>query len=107
MISSFFAPKKRKATPSQKASSPSGRTEPSSSPESVTTSSLASGSLAESSANKRLKAAPSEENDAVQELLQYLKDDSSEDTRSWRKALDKHFSSKRFETLARFVSSQR
>ena len=107
MITSFFAPKKRKASPSQKASSPSARTEPSSSPESVATSASASGATVENSANKRLKATSSEENGAVQELLQYLQDDSSEDTRSWRKALDKHFSSKRFETLARFVSSQR
>jgi len=118
MITSFFKPKKRKATPVQKGS-PSVRTEPSSSPESVassvndntsttnstttTTSISTSNDNADNNDNKRSKR----QDNAVQELLQFLKDDSTAESRSWRQALDKHFSSKQFETLAKFVVRQR
>lgn len=108
MITSFFAPKKRKGTPSKEGPSHSARTEPSLSPDSAALAGNngSTDTNANANANKRLKAGASEDN-AVQQILQYLKDNSTQDTCSWRKALDKHFKSKRFETLARFVASQR
>lgn len=119
MITSFFKPK-RKANASATAAVPENATDYQKTKNcgdrvAVVSASSSSSSVADctqdASSNKRLKT---DDSDAVQDLLQFLKDDKDDEDEnsttqhaSWRKALDKHFSSTQFEKLACFVASQR
>lgn len=98
MITSYFASKKRKAEADTKPSSSSPSTPATTCSEVSTTSETDS-----SSTTKKAK----QHDDAVQEMLEHLNDSLEDEVSSWRKALDKHFSSNRFGNLAKFVASQR
>ena len=101
MITSFFK-KKRKADDAEKDEAASAGP---STPATACSSSDKEEEEASSSSSKKPKQHV-EASSPVKDLLACL-DGSIEEEFSWRKALDKHFSSKRFETLAKFVASQR
>ena len=122
MITSFFKPM-RKANAPATAAVPENATDYQKTKNCgdivAVVSASASSSVADckqgASSNKRLKT-DATDSDAVQDLLQFLKDDKDDEDEnsttstqhaSWRKALDRHFSSTQFEKLACFVASQR
>lgn len=95
MITSFFAPKKRKANAS-------AETDESNAADQVNNDNNNNDTKkTEGDSNKRTK-----NNDKVEELLRFLEDDSTAEI-SWRRALDKHCQLKSFLTLANFVADQR
>ena len=118
MITSFFKPKNTKATatvslkrPAAPVTQKDSRSDDGNGVEITSSSSVEStnnsrGDEVSSSTSKRLK----KDDTSVQELLKFLGgeiDNSNPNSTTWRKALDKHFSSQQFEKLAHYVSSQR
>ncbi|CAB9496174.1 Uracil-DNA glycosylase [Seminavis robusta] len=112
-ITSFFAPKKRKEKEGS-ASSPSSTVTTDAEPSSTNNT---SNDCSEINPYKRAKKEESSksvgttdnnngEQDPVSVLLTFLAASSTEEG-CWRAALDKHFTSKSFEKLAKFVASQR